>query len=902
MTDSVPQHFLVPSKFSVPHLPPNAIRRPRVDQSFAEACRLPVVVLCAPAGFGKTVATLHGVDALREKVPSARLAWLSLDPEDSDPVVFAAYFISAIAKQVPLSEALCHAGVHDRKTRLKSLFGQLLFELDRIDQRLVLVLDDYHCVENDQVHAALAYLARHLPPHVTLVLTTRSDPPASIMSLRLQGLVADIQNDVLGFNVCETQHFFQSLGGYQLEDHDVEQLLDHVEGWAVGLQLIVLGLKSKPSFDELKTRLQQKNLNAIDYFDSEVFDALPADVQHFMIHTSLVRRFNTEVAEALTKDINVHEVLDYLQRQHLFIIQFNEPRQWFRYHHLLREFLQHKLTLLHCGNLSNLHFRASQAFLKLGYIVGAVDHAIKSGDQEQIVRILKLYGDDLIHKAHYELVQRCLTELPVQRIVREPELVLVNCWVEAIFGDAHQVEGCLSRAHSLIDDSDAGRLLSAEFETVRSQASYSLGQLDIAEQAALRALTLFAEDNTRRQSALLTYANIRFDLGDMARALDIYEQSELLSRQEGNHDAVLWSLNQQAQIWKQRCEFDRSLELCREVQRYSDAQGVANGFNVCFSLLYQVELALESYRLREARMLINEAGVVCQNWDDFWSRHLFGWLLKMELLKGKPTTARELSGLHEGILSMDSVAEQLIAYSLEVQLLYWWQTDDTQKILTWLKVHPPVTGCRNLHDFGELRAQLYGQLALGEVEPARQRVASELARFNDQPTPEFRLERFRLLLLNIAILMIQGDEERARTALLDILADLQTYQIVASLLYLRQWIMPLFEQLPLASLPEEQARYVEQVLILYKQRNTSSRRGEQEVPDGLLALGISRKEWRVLQFIMDGKNNDDIAQSMFIAVSTVKTHINNLYKKLAVTHRKAAIARGRALSGGAGSE
>lgn len=901
MTDSVPQQYLVPSKLSVPHLPPNAIRRPRVDKCFVDACRLPVVVLCAPAGFGKTVAALHGVDALRVSQPGARLAWLSLDPEDSDPVVFAAYFISAIAKQVPLSEGLCHAGVNDRNTQLKSLFGQLLFELDRVDQRLVLVLDDYHCVENDQVHAALAYLARHLPPHITLVLTTRSDPPASIMSLRLQGLVTDIQSDVLGFNVCETQHFFQSLGGYQLEDHDVEQLLDHVEGWAVGLQLIVLGLKSKPSFDELKARLEQKNLNAIDYFDSEVFDALPQDVQHFMIHTSLVKRFNTEVAQALTENINVHEVLEYLQRQHLFIIQFNEPRQWFRYHHLLREFLQHKLTLLLGGNLSDLHFRASQAFLSLGYIVGAVDHAIKSGDQDQIVRILKLYGDELIHKAHYELVQRCLAELPMERIVREPQLVLVNCWVEAIFGDARNVERCLNSArHLLSDDTADGRLLSAEFETVRSQASYSLRQLEVAEQAALRALSLFSGDNTRRQSALLTYANVKFEQGDMARALDIYEQSELLSRQEGNHDAVLWSLNQQAQIWKQRCEFDRSLELCREVQRYSQAQGVANGFNACFSLLYQAELALESYRLREARLLINEAGVVCQNWDEFWSQHLFGWLLKMELLKGKPTTARELSGMHEGILSMDSVAEQLIAYSLDVQLLYWWQTDDTQKILTWLKVHPTITTCRNLRDFGELRAQVYGQLALGETDRARQRVQAVLADVAARPEADFKLERIRLQLLLVAILMVQQDETTARSELLALLGDLQQHQIVASLLYLRQWIMPLFEQMPVDELPDDQARYVEQVLILYKQRNTSSRRGEQEVPDGLLALGISRKEWRVLQYIINGKNNEDIAQSMFIAVSTVKTHINNLYKKLAVTHRRAAIERGRALGGDSG--
>ncbi|MFQ3229326.1 LuxR C-terminal-related transcriptional regulator [Reinekea sp.] len=898
MSESIPSQYLVPSKLSVPYLPPNAIHRQRIDDAFVAACKQPLVVLCAPAGFGKTTAALHGFKALKEDEPESRLAWLSLDPEDTDPVTFAAYFISAIAKQVRLSEQLCHAGVHDRNTQLKSLFGQLLFELDRIHQRLIVVLDDFHLIKNDEIHNAIAYLAKHLPPHVTLVLTTRSDPPASIMSLRLQGLVADLDNDLLGFSVQEAQSFFLQLGGgFQLEESDVKQLLDHVEGWAVGLQLIVLGLKSKPSFDELKARLDQKDLNAIDYFDSEVFDALPADVQQFMLATSIVKRFNVEISEALTKDINVHEVLEYLQRQNLFIVQFNEPQQWFRYHHLLREFLQHKLSTMSGEDIKQLHFLASRAFLNMGYIVGAVDHAIRSQDQNQIVSILMDYGDDLIHKAHYELVRSCLKELTDDVIAKNSKLTLVFCWVEAISGDPKRVETILALAQNYIEEQEVdSTILQAEYETVRSQAYFSLGDFPKTEKAARKALALFPESNTRRQSALLTYANVKFEQGELDRALSIYEESELLSRQEANHDAVLWSLNQQAQIWKQRCDFGQSISLAKEVHEYASVHSVNSGYNACFALFSQAELALEAYHLREARLLINDVSTYVQNWDEFWGQHLLGWLLKMEMLKGKPTVARDLSTQHEGILARKNVAEHLIPYSMEVQLMYWWQNDEIKKIETWLKTTPPIQKPDSVRDYVILRAQLYGHIACqryGEVLTRIESVYEPLREFEGRP---YQLEFIRLGLLMVAVLSIQGKKEEATNELSLLLPLIQQYSIVASILYLRQWIMPLFEDMSLEDLPEEQAKFIEQLLILYKQRNTSSRRGEEEVPDGLLALGISKKEWRVLQYIIEGKSNDDIAQTMFIAVSTVKTHINNLYKKLSVANRKEAIVLGKELT------
>ena len=897
MSESISSQYLVPSKLSVPYLPPNAIHRSRLDEEFIRACQKSLVVLSAPAGFGKTTAVLHGAKALKEQQPDTRLAWVSLDPEDTDPNLFAAYFISAIAKQIRLSEQLTHSGVHEKQAQLKSLFGQLLFELDRSKQPLIIVLDDYHLIDNEEVHQAIAYFTKHIPTSVTLVLTTRSDPPASIMTLRLQGLVADINAETLGFTIPETQSFFQHLGGgFQLAENDVKQLLEHVEGWAVGLQLIVLGLKTKPSFDELKARLDQKDLNAIDYFESEVFDALPEDVKQFMLSTSIVKRFNVDIGEALTQNINVHEVLEFLQRQNLFIVQFNEPQQWFRYHHLLREFLQHKLNTALGDDVKALHFKASNAFLTMGYIVGAVDHAIRSQDQDQIVSILVNYGDDLIHKAHYELVKSCLVALPDSVIASNSQLTLVYCWVEAISGDPKRVQPMLDMAVSHIhDQSMDAEILKAEYETVQSQAFYGLGLYRQAEEAAKAALELFPDKNTRRQSALLTYANVKFEQGELDRALSIYEESEVLSRQEGNHDAVLWSLNQQAQIWKQRCDFSHALQLAKEVQEYAAAHNVSSGYNACFSLYCQAELALEAYHLREARLIINDVNSYVQNWDEFWQQHSYGWLLKMEMLKGKPTVARELSAKHERILAREDVAEHLISYSMEVQLMYWWQNEETKKIETWLKTSPVIKKPVSARDYSMMRAQLYGHIACHRYEEALQRIEQIYEPLREYEGRPFQFEFIRLGILLVALLNIQGRKEEAENELLLLLQLIQQNSIVASILYLRNWIMPLFEDMALETLPEDQSKFVEQLLILYKQRNTSSRRGEEEVPDGLLALGISKKEWRVLQYIIDGKSNDDIANAMFIAVSTVKTHINNLYKKLSVANRKEAIALGKEL-------
>lgn len=895
MGDVIAQHFIVPSKVSVPKLPTNTVDRSRVEALFVAACESPLVILKAPAGFGKTVAALYGYYAYAEQNPETALCWLSLDPEDDDPSTFAAYLIAAIQKRVDLSEPLISHGIGNRAGNIRALFGQLLYELDQVDDEIMLVIDDYHLIEHDDIHTALAYLVKHLPGNVKLVITTRSEPPPNIIGLRLQGLVAEITEEDLAFDLGEARAFLQEFSGADISDEQAEAILARIEGWAVGLQLIVMGLKQNPSLADVGAGLNQKNLNIIDYFDSELFDGLPDDVKTFLLNTAIVKRFSVEVAAALCPTINVHETLEYLKRHHLFIVQFNEEKNWYRYHHLLHEFLRHKLLVNSGANIQALHEAASQVFLALGYVVGAVDHAIKSGNKAQITDIVRRHGNELIHKAHYDLVRRCLAELTEDEILQDANLVLVRCWVEAIFGDAPFVEAFLSRAAHLVEqEPEATRNhLRGEMLTVNAQAAFSRLDYDKASEYARKALDMYDKDSIRRQSALLILANVLFEQGDIHNALEIYEESELLSRQEANYDAVLWALNQQAIIWKNLGDFAKSADLSREVMNYAGEKGVRYGFNVVFAYINQAELALEEYHLREAKQLIHRIQSLCESWDDYWQLHLQGWLLKCEMLKGKPTVARELALEHEQILAREYTADILMPYSLEVQLQWWWQNGDEKKIKTWLKAKAEVTSYHSVKDFMLLRAEAYGLAATGDYAQARRKLTDAITHAEAM---SFSVEAVRMGLLNAAVADIAGDHEQAESDVKRLLPLAAERQLVASWLFLRQWLMPIVERLMKTHVfNADVAKYADQLLTLNRQRNTSDKPGGEHIPDALLAAGVSKKEWRVYKHILAGRSNEEIASVMFIAISTVKTHINNLYKKLGVRNRREAMAKGETL-------
>lgn len=887
MNINTQQIYLVPSKLSAPKLTDNIINRSRLD--ILDNLEEVLTVLCAPAGFGKTTAALQAYIHKKSHQSDTTLAWLSLDPEDSDPQHFCSYFISAIECENEISLSLKNAAF-DKASQIKAVFGQLLFELNRVKHEMVIVLDDYHNINSDEIHQSLAYLIRNLPPHIKLIITTRIEPPACIMGLRLRGLIQEVSVDELAFNISEAKLFLGQYKNYQLDEQESQDILNFVEGWPIGIQLIALTLKSNVSLTEIKKRISKNNLNIIDYFEAEIFENLPDDIKMFMLKTSILKRFNELVSEELNDDINVFQCIDFLQRNHLFVLQIDEEDYWFRYHHLLREFLLHKLHTTDI-DVRNLHIKASNVFLKQNLIVSAFEHAIQSTDKSLIRSLLINHGENLIHKAHYEIVNKCLESLSREEILSHPKLLQVNCWVEAIYGDAANIESLLSNSDRLLigktqkEQND----LSAEFSTIRAQSAYALHKFDDALRYAESSLKLFSKGNSRKQSALIIQANILADRGSLKEALELFEEAELMGRKANNHDAVLWALNQQAEINKAQGNFENSIGYSKIAVQYAIDNGVNYGFNLLFVNLNQSEIALENFHLREARQLINKMGKICSNWDKYWSIHLTGWLLKTEMLKGKSSVAKELAAEHEAIFHQSESSELLIPYSTEIQVLWWWSQLDIKNIQSWFKSHKYLPSYQNSRELMIFRSEIYSLLALKEYGQARERIETQLSRLS---TSELRVDFARLSLLHVVVLSLI-DLKSAVEPLKNLLPEIVELQLVSSSLILRQWLTPVLEELSESDLQISDRKFVEQLLLLDKQKNTSLVKGSGEIPDTFLSVGISKKEWIVFEKIISGSSNDDIANSMFVAVSTVKTHINNLYKKLGVQNRQEAIIRGR---------
>ncbi len=893
--------YIIPAKLAVPRLPDALIQRPRVDNLFLSACRAPLVLFQASAGFGKTLAALSGYHALAGDGDQVMLSWLSLDGSDDDLHTFMAHLYASLNETSAVSETVMPLSLPDRMMTPDAMVQELLQWFHELDGELVVVIDDFHHLQSPDIHANMAFMVRYLPSHVRLVLTSREELPAELANLQLKGMVRVIDSGDLAFSEAETAELLELQVGRELPASRVTEVWRQVEGWPVALHLQGLRWANATATEALETvRLTVGNETALNnYLESELFTALPESVQQFLLDTSVFRQFNQDFALELCPTLNVYDVLDYVLRNQLFVVQLDDEGQWYRYHALLREFLLRRLRIRDLDRLRGLQRRASRILVQAGQVVEAVEQANQSGDGDLIAALIEEHGNELIHRAHYELARRSLDQLSPERVFSRPGLLLVRCWVEAIYGQPRRVDEWVEQAREAYGDQPAwhDRTVSGELLTVQSQAAYAAGHHDRAHHLASEALSHLDDHDAGRQGALLVLANVLFDAGELDEARKVYEQGEVLSRRNRNYDAVLWALNQQGRIALQSGQLDKASGFAREGIEYAGREKLKPGFNLLLGHLVEIEIALEQYRLREARALIDQAIGFCDGWDDYWTLHLRSWQLKCELLRGRPRTAEALAAEHEPLLHELKGSDVLMPFSIETQTLWWFLEGDEPRLHTWRKTGQPgpVSAPVNASDFLLLRSIIYAQITEGEFEAAEQAVsmARQAARQRG-----FILEHYRLVLLNVALLQASGQPDSARLLLRRHLGVLSELGLIAFWLFYQHHLIPVIREIRSeGGLNAADQSYLDQILRLHKQRNTTDRPGADQVPDDLQALGVSRKEWRVYRHILHGQSNDEIAGAMFVALSTVKTHINNLYKKLGVRSRSEAMARARELPG-----
>ena len=495
MLTDIGNQVLLRTKLHRPRVTADLVHRPRLKERLNSSLDLPLTLVAAPAGFGKSTLLSAWLEA-----GDCPHAWLSLDEHDNDLGVFLAYFLGAVRTIFPngltATQALL-SGVS--LPSLTVMACSLLNELDALERDFVLVLDDYHLISEPSVHNLLAALLQHPLHRMHLVIVTRQDPPLPLRLLRARAQVTEIRGQDLRFSVPEIAQFMERTLGAPLTAEAITVLAEKTEGWATGLRLATLTLRYSGEIDGQIARLHAENRFVIDYLINQVQSHVPPAIQSFLLKTAILDRLCGPLCLAVigpdSAETQPQTCLEWLEQNGMFTTALDTQGQWYRYHHLFQELLRARLLQQSsAAEIAALHLRGSAWFAANGFIEEALHHALAGQDVAAAVRLVAQHRHALLNTEQRPRLERWLRMFPSTTLAYYPDLLLTRAWIAELGrADARTILDSLDQAQALVDqmteEPERARQLQGEIDTLRSiEKSFAADDPEGVIRLATRAL------------------------------------------------------------------------------------------------------------------------------------------------------------------------------------------------------------------------------------------------------------------------------------------------------------------------------------------------------------------------------------------------------------------------------
>ena len=515
---------LLQTKFYVPRPRRGLVPRPRLSERLDHGTASKLMLVSAPAGFGKTTLLTEWLAAGPAVPADERLvAWLSLDRGDNDPASFWAYVIAALRTVASgIGESALALLRAPQPPPVEAMLTALLNDLGAIAGDIVLVLDDYHVIDAPAVQDGMAFLLDHLPPGLHVAIASRADPALPLARLRARGELAEIRAAELRFTPDEAAAYLNGLMGLQLTARDVTVLEARTEGWIAALQLAALSMQGREDVAGFIHGFAGDDRYVVDYLAEEVLQRQTDLVQAFLLQTSILGRLSGPLCDAVTGQGGGKAMLGALDRANLFLVPLDDRRRWYRYHHLFADVLQARLLDEQPGQVPELHRRASAWYERSGERSLAIGHALAAGDFGRAADLVELAIPAIRPTRQEAMVRRWLEELPDDVIRVRPVLsvtfagALLNTdEIEGAEERLHKAERWLDAATALLEeetqarpaemvvaDEEEYRRLPAAIEVYRAALAMARGDVPGTVRQARRALDLsLEEDHLNRASA-----------------------------------------------------------------------------------------------------------------------------------------------------------------------------------------------------------------------------------------------------------------------------------------------------------------------------------------------------------------------------------------------------------------
>lgn len=886
---------LLPTKLFIPRLRLPLVERPQLLHRLSQAVERKLTLICAPGGFGKTA-------LLSQWAANAgghtRLGWVSLTETDNDPATFWLYVAAALDRiEEGLGRDLQAMVCSAPEGASGSLWMACVSRVSEFPHDLVLVLDDYHMIANPDIHRAVGSLLEHLPPQMHLVISSRTDPPISLARLRAAGDLLEVRSQELRFSLDEAGALLNHLKGLGLRPDQLAALDDRTEGWAAGLQMAALALQGRTDVEGFVTAFAGSHRFIVDYLGEEVIERQPEAVRRFLLRTSILDRLTGPLCDQVTGEPDGQAMLHRLEHENLFIAELDDQREWYRYHHLFADVLRARLRDREPELEPLLHQRASAWFEAQGQMPDAVRHALAAGDTARAAELVELAMDEMLGRGEMQTVLTWLESLPRETISARPNLAIAYALRLVDAGRLDPAEGLLQEAEASVErlpgvDEATIRATRGKVAATRALVRRIHQDLPAAVELSLQALDLLPESEISwRGPVSLRLAGAYHQLGDLERAAAGYMQAAALSHQAGDihHEVITICAQARLLIEEGRTgeaeeAYRKALRLCAE----QGAAGLAASSAAHFSLAVLLRLRNE---LVEAEHQVVEA-IRCATRGGHVEARVYGYMLLafLEQSKGETERAHALVRQAEELAPPEVDWVGRLIKALEAQL--WLMQGKLQAAAEWARAHAHMVSDDLFAPLAvEVVTLLRVYIATGQTAPLLER----LERLRSAIPPSARLPMEHEFSLYEAIAHhLAGDDARALAELEKALAAAQRTGLVGCIVETGPWVVPLLRRAlpdsPRASLVAELLRILGADAAPAPGADVRHARSPQPLLEPL-----SERELEVLGLVAVGASNQEIADRLFVALTTVKKHMGNIFGKLGATNRVQAITRAKEL-------
>lgn len=889
---------LLVTKLHRPLPPASYISRPAALEALERGGRGVLTLVSAPAGYGKSTCVAAWLASRAE--PSA---WLSLDSDENAPARFVTYLVAALrtvfANACARTESLLSgAEIPPAVVLARSLAN----ELDELETPFTLVLDDYHVVDQPAVHAVLEELLIHPPRGLHLIMITRRDPPLPLAALRAAGQLTELRLSDLAFDPAKSARFLEESTGLALSRRSLDHVHEIFEGWPAGLHLVSLALRQQPDPETFLTTLSGPTHEVEAFLAQQVLADLPAELQAWLLRTSILDRFCAPLCEAvcavdrepLGPALDGRSFVDAIDSQGLFAIALDPRNEWWRLHHVFKALLHTRLEE-HCTarEIRDLHLRALHWLEENGFAEEAFRQAIDADDSENASRVLRRHRNELMSQEKWALLDGWLSRIPRSVIERDPALLAAQAWsCEYRFRSVSEEYLRLAKSALLASPADLPdrTAIQGEVDGLSALHEYYVGHTEEALACADRALSVFADEATSQKAYVLTVKGLlQQSTGDFEGALGLWHAAlEEYGGDIGSRTILLLGLA--VGHWLEG-DLLGTQRTAQEIQRLGREHGlpasIAYGNYLLGIVHYVRDERAEAARALES--MVEDRFFASQK--EYYQAAFA--LMRLRLAQGREEDARRFvetvstQALETGdarIIALVNACEVDVSLSLGLPV----------RALSLAERISPREPFRDIFlFFAPYRALVRAWLAEGSSEALGSAIGL-LDRLLDAPHAAHNVPiRIEALSLRALADLAGGDEEAALAVVMQALELAAPGGFVRPFADLGQPMAALLDRLPGEAARSEQVIRIRTAFERGAEVEGSpaiARKAESHRA-GTLAAPLTNREQDVLELLAKRLRDKEIATTLFVSPETVKSHLRGLYRKLGVGSRLEAVAR-----------